>query len=114
MLTRRLFLGAALAAPAIVRSESLMKLWVPPARPLWVGVDFSGREPGRVWRAEGPNGVVFSTDPQCLVISHGFNDLREWPDSLVMDADYTRAQAEITKALRAHTDWLIFGPNSKL
>ena len=30
MLTRRLFLAGAVAAPAIVRAESLTKLWVPP------------------------------------------------------------------------------------
>lgn len=30
MLTRRLFLGALVAAPAVVRAESLMKIWVPP------------------------------------------------------------------------------------
>jgi hypothetical protein len=42
MLTRRLFLGAALAAPAIVRSESPMKLWVPP-EPRWVGFDLALR-----------------------------------------------------------------------
>lgn len=37
MIARRSFLlgiGAALAAPAVVRAESLMKLWVPKPRPL--------------------------------------------------------------------------------
>ena len=32
MLTRRLFLAGAVAAPAIVRASSLMPLWVPPER----------------------------------------------------------------------------------
>jgi hypothetical protein len=39
MLTRRLFLAGAIAAPAIVRAESLMKLWVPRKRGVWVGWD---------------------------------------------------------------------------
>jgi hypothetical protein len=36
-------LGTALAAPAVVRAESLMKLWVPPAPKLIVGVDLAGK-----------------------------------------------------------------------
>jgi hypothetical protein len=42
MTSRRSFLlglGTALAAPAIVRAESLMKLWVPPAPKLIVATD---------------------------------------------------------------------------
>lgn len=52
MLTRRLFLAGAVAAPAIVRAESLMKLWVPPERKVWVGVDFGSGDETRIWVIE--------------------------------------------------------------
>jgi hypothetical protein len=42
-MNRRKFLSSAgliLGAPAIVRAESLMKIWVP-LEPVWIGVDFA-------------------------------------------------------------------------
>lgn len=47
MTTRRGFLGAILAAaaaPAIVRTESLMKIWVPPAPKILTWADFADGE----------------------------------------------------------------------
>lgn len=35
MLTRRSLLLGAVCAPAVVRAESLMKIWVPPVREVW-------------------------------------------------------------------------------
>lgn len=46
-MNRRKFLSSAgliLGAPAVVRAESLMKIWVPPG-PDWIGVDWAkGRD----------------------------------------------------------------------
>lgn len=53
MLERRSFLRAMLAAaaaPAIVRAESLMPLWVPKPQPIFTGVDLVG--PGGDWTVE--------------------------------------------------------------
>jgi hypothetical protein len=70
MLTRRLFLAGAVAAPAIVRAESLMKLWVPPERKVWVGeairgdVELVSGNPGFYWM-----GLDFNPDGNTTVIS---------------------------------------------
>lgn len=56
MISRRGLLfgaGALLAAPAIVRAESLMKIWVPPKRGLWPTLeDFAARLDAMPWQRD--------------------------------------------------------------
>lgn len=64
MLTRRSLLLGAVCAPAVVRAESLMKIWVPREPEVWIGViepftmvtsDFTGE----VWGESAINSVPY-------------------------------------------------------
>lgn len=89
MLTRRSLLLGAVCAPAVVRAESLMKIWVPPVREVWqwrpgdyeipwsalfpqVGVDQSAV----AWRH--PNGILMCSTSQQSAYAESARAWRQW------------------------------------
>ena len=94
MLNRRSLLLGALAAPAIVRAESLMRIWVPPRR-VWAGewgasfLKFSG-EPERQARL---NAVMREhlVAVDCTWVRDPAAPIFEAVDSVALDAQHRAA-----------------------
>lgn len=96
MLTRRSLLLGAVCAPAVVRAESLMKIWVPPVREVWqwrpgdyeipwsalfpqVGVDLGRPGDDRsavAWRH--PNGMLMCSTSRQSADAESARAWRQW------------------------------------